>query len=149
MFRRPMLSALFALLLTVLAAPAGAQATARTPATVEYYYRIRWGSAGEFKRLYAKNHAPILEAMRQEGFITDIRVDEPVTHLAGGQRWDLRVTLVFRDGNAAIADPAYEKAAAAARARLYPDTATFRTEEAARFALLEEHWDVVVATIKP
>jgi hypothetical protein len=29
-------------------------------------------------------------------------------------------------------------------ARLYPDQATFRAEEARRFEILEAHWDVVL-----
>jgi hypothetical protein len=31
-------------------------------------------------------------------------------------------------------------------ARLYPDQATFKAEEARRFELLEAHWDVVLET---
>ena len=51
-------------------------------------------AAPEFKRLYEKNHAPLLREMQKAGFIRSMRVDEPFTHLAGGPRWDLRVTIV-------------------------------------------------------
>ena len=44
-----------ALCLAATALPAGAAAQQRGPAepvTVEHYYRIKWGRADEFKRLY-------------------------------------------------------------------------------------------------
>lgn len=115
------------------------------PITTEHYYRIKWGSAGEFKRLYKKNHEPILMELKKEGFITAIRTEEPFTHMAGGQRWDLRVTITFRDPAAAVVVGGdFDKASDAVKARLYPDTKTLEAEEAKRFSLLEEHWDVIV-----
>jgi hypothetical protein len=118
-----------------------------TPVTVEYYYRIKWGGAGEFLRLYRKNHAPLLEEMKKRGFIRGIRVDEPFTHLAGGPRWDLRVTIVFRDASAAMPDPEWDKQWASAMAQLYSDRDLFEAEEKVRFGLLEEHWDVVISEV--
>jgi hypothetical protein len=141
-----------ALLAFAPAAPtAAAQPTAaavQLPVTVEYYYRIKWGSGEEFKRLYDKNHAPLLREMQKAGFIRAMRVDEPFTHLAGGPRWDLRVTIVFRDATAAISDPEWDRLWNIARARLYPDKSAFDSEEDRRFALLEEHWDVIVNEVK-
>ena len=122
---------------------------APTPVAIEYYYRIKWGSSVEFKRLYNRNHAPLLAEMQRLGFVRSVRVDEPITHMAGGPRWDLRVTILFRDADAAISDPQWEVQWAAARARLYPDKKAFDAEEDRRFSLLEEHWDVVVAELKP
>lgn len=75
-------------------------------------------------------------------------VDEPFTHLAGGPRWDLRVTIVFRDATAAISDPEWDRQWGLARAKLYPDRAAFDAEEDRRFAMLEEHWDVIVNEVK-
>jgi len=141
-----------ALLASASAAPAAAQpraaASAHVPVTVEYYYRIRWGQSVEFKRLYERNHAPLLREMLKAGFIRSMRVDEPFTHLAGGPRWDFRVTIVFRDATAAISDPEWERLWGAAQARLYPDKKAFDSEEESRFALLEEHWDVIVNEVK-
>ncbi|HET9640520.1 MAG TPA: hypothetical protein VFP12_15075 [Allosphingosinicella sp.] len=133
---------------TAAAAAQPAAAAAQLPVTVEYYYRIKWGSSLEFKRLYDKNHAPLLREMQKSGFIRSIRVDEPFTHLAGGPRWDLRVTIVFRDATAAISDPLWDRSWGAAQARLYPDKKAFDAEEDRRFALLEEHWDVIVNEVK-
>jgi hypothetical protein len=73
--------------------PAPAPAAVSEAITVEHYYRIRWGSGEEFKRLYERNHAPLLRDMQAQGFITSLRTDEPFTHMAGDQRWDLRVTI--------------------------------------------------------
>lgn len=141
-----------ALLALAPAAPAAAQPSpapaAQVPVTVEYYYRIKWGSSEEFKRLYDRNHAPLLREMQKAGFIRSMRVDEPFTHLAGGPRWDLRVTIVFRDATAAISDPEWERLWAIARGRLYPDKKAFDAQEDRRFALLEEHWDVIVNEVK-
>lgn len=136
-----------ALALSAFASESVAQSVAAAePVTVEYYYRIKWGSAGEFKRLYKLNHEPILAEMQKQGFITAIRTDEPFTHMAGNQRWDLRVTITFRDPAAAVVvGGAFDKASDAVKARLYPDKKKLATEEATRFSLLEEHWDVIVA----
>ena len=120
-------------------------ATTSEPITTEHYYRIKWGSAGEFKRLYKLNHQPILAEMQRLGFIIAMRTDEPFTHMAGNQRWDLRVTITYRDPSAAVVvGGAFDKASDAVTARLYPDKKKLEAEEAKRFSLLEEHWDVIV-----
>lgn len=139
------------LLLLLSAIPLGAQpapapaATATVPITIESYYRIKWGSAGEFERLFERNHAPLLRELQKGGQIVSIKIDRPFTHMAGGARWDLRVTITYRDSAAALdTDPAGSALWKAAQARLYPDTARFDAEEARRFSLLEEHWDVII-----
>lgn len=131
--------------LLALPLPAVAQATAPAsePVVVESYYRIKWGGMGEFMDLYRRNHAPVLEAMKARGFITRIEMEQPFTHMAGGARWDLRVTVTYRDADAALG-PDYADAAAAEMDRLYTDVAGHTAQEARRFALVEEHWDVVV-----
>lgn len=124
------------------AAPA---APAMTPVTIEYYYRIRWGGMDEFRALYARNHQPILDEMKRRGFITRIETATPFTHMVGAARWDLRVTITYRGAEDAVGDgTGYGAAAEEVGARLFPDLAKFKAEEAKRFALVEEHWDVVV-----
>ena len=130
--------------LAATAAPAAAQ-TAGEPVTVEHYSRIKWGSAEEFKRLYKANHQPILEELRKQGRIVTIRTEVPFTHMAGNQRWDMRVTITYPDAaSAVVVGGAFDKASEAITARLYPDKARLDAEEARRFGLLEEHWDVIV-----
>lgn len=119
------------------------------PVTMEYYYRIKWGSAAEFKRLYDRNHAPLLVAMQKAGFVRSVVVEEPFTHMAGGPRWDLRVTIGFPDATAALPNPEWDRLWEAERKRLYPDKAGFDAEENRRFSLLEDHWDIVVSAVAP
>ena len=131
--------------LLVVATSATAQPSSAEPVTVEHYYRIKWGSAEEFKRLYRLNHEPLLTEMQKQGFITAIKTEEPFTHLAGNQRWDLRVSITYRDASSAVVvGGAFDKAFGAAKMRLYPDKKKLEAEEAKRFGLLEEHWDVIV-----
>ena len=140
--------AMIAAVIATFSGDAAAQSVAAAePVTTEHYYRITWGSAGEFKRLYKRNHEPILRELQKQGFITAIRTDEPFTHMAGNQRWDLRVTITYRDpSSAVVVGGAFDKASQAVTKRLYPDQKTFEAEEARRFSLLEEHWDVIVAS---
>jgi hypothetical protein len=87
--------------------------------------------------------------MQKQGFITRMEVEEPFTHIAGGPRWDLRVTIAFPDAASAIVvGGAFDKAFAATQARLYPDKAAFEAEEARRFSLLEDHWDMIVTPVE-
>lgn len=131
-----------------LAAPAAA-APVGNPVVGEYYYRIKWGSAAEFKRLYEKNHAPILRELQKQGLITRIETEEPLTHLAGGVRWDLRVTITYPDGSSLQTGGAFDQASEATVKRLYPDEKTFEAEETRRFSLLEDHWDMLVVAVTP
>jgi hypothetical protein len=137
-----------ALVLATFTSQAVAQVAAPSePVTTEHYYRIKWGSADEFKRLYKLNHEPILAELQRQGFITAMRREVPFTHMAGDQRWDMRVTITFRDASSAVVvGGAFDKAFDGVTARLYPDKKKFAAEEAKRFSLLEEHWDVIVFT---
>ena len=133
------------LALAILAPEAAAQHTKVEPITTEHYYRIKWGSAEEFMRLYKLNHEPILKELQKQGFITALRSDVPFNHMAGGQRWDLRVTITYRDPSAAVVvGGAFDQASDVVKTRLYPDKKKLEADEARRFGLLEEHWDVIV-----
>jgi hypothetical protein len=118
--------------------------------TIEYYYRIKWGQHAEFKRLYKKNHEPVLKEMQKLGFITAMKMEEPFTHLAGDVRWDLRVTLTYRDGTTAVGDEpgGYYETSQSILSRLYPDKKAHEAEEARRMGMLEEHWDVIVYPVE-
>ncbi len=79
-----------------------AQAQAPQQIRIESYYRVKWGGGAEFKKLYEKNEAALLREMQRLGFITELRIDEPFTHLAGGPRWDLRASITYRDAASAV-----------------------------------------------
>lgn len=121
------------------------EAAAPAPATIEGYYKIKWGAFDEFMALYEKNHLPILKEAKARGIITDLRIDVPFTHMAGGVRWDLRVAITYRSADAAlVTDPDFWTLFDEVETRLKADNPKFDEEEARRFSLLEEHWDVVL-----
>lgn len=132
----------------------GAPATAQTNAAhtqlshavaVESYYRVKWGSEDEFKQLYDRNEAALLFEMQRRGFITALRFDEPFTHVPGEARWTLRATITYRDAPSAVEiNGAWDQAWEEVRAKLHPDKKIFDAEQARRFALMEDHWDVIV-----
>ncbi|MGZ8311720.1 MAG: hypothetical protein ACXWU1_08385 [Allosphingosinicella sp.] len=138
--------------LIAIAAPLAAQPAPAPPSNlprpvpVESYYRIRWGSFWDFMEIYREHHAPVLAEMQRLGFITSVRTETPVMHMAGDQRWDLRVTITYRDpGAASGSDPAYDRAAQEASRRLFADQDAHLAAETRRFAMIEEHWDLIVA----
>jgi len=106
--------------------------------TVENYYKAKWGYAEEFLELYKKNHYPLLKKAIEKGDIISIRLDKPRLHSSEESRWDYRVTLVFKNVQAAF-DPnltePYKKS-------LYPDEEKLKKDEQHRFEILLAHWDV-------
>jgi len=126
------------------------QVPAAKPVVVESYYRAKWGSAEEFKKLYRKNEASMLIEMQRQGFIKDLRFDEPFTHIPGDSRWDIRATIVYRDAPAAVElGGAWDEAWEATSKRLRPDKKVLEAEEKRRFELLEDHWDIIVSSFDP
>ncbi|HUD94657.1 hypothetical protein [Sphingobium sp.] len=138
-----------ALLLSLLPlSPAMAQdggVTADGPLKVENYYRVKWGGMGEFLRVYHKQHEALLREMMRQGYISQVTVEMPFTHMGGSTRWDVRTTIVYKHGADGVgAGAAYKAAMAAAKARMFPDKAAFDAEEGRRGAVTEDHWDVVL-----
>lgn len=113
------------------------------PFTVEYYYKVRWGYAAEFIRLFRKNHVPLLLEQQRMGRIVEFRADQPFYHSVEEGRWDYRVTVVWKD--AVIAHDDFDPTEM--KRRLFPDEETFRREEQRRFELLLAHWDVVTEKV--
>lgn len=112
-------------------------AAANPPVTVLYFYRTRWGGHDEFVELFRRNHWPILREQLRVGRFTAVEMSTPRFHGDGRADWDILVSITFRDWAAME-----EHSDAEIAARLYPDQATFKREEARRFELLEAHWDV-------
>lgn len=129
-----------------------AQAQAPTPPkigqpyTVEYYYKVQWGHADEFLRLFKKNHYPLLKKELEAGRIISITIQQPQYHMPEQQRWDYRVTLVYRDAVTGNAENPDEQKLIQT---LFPDQDTFRKEEQRRFEILEAHWDLPVTRLDP
>lgn len=127
----------------IAAVSAQQNATAAEPYTVEYYYRVKWGHQQEFIRLFKKNHLPLLQDDLKTGRAVSVTAVEPVYHASEESRWDYRVTIVFRDVNAAHSTPDDEPIVK----RLFPDQEAFKREEQRRFEILEAHWDVPVKPV--
>lgn len=110
---------------------------------IENYYKVKWGYADEFIRLYKKNHYPLLKKAVEKGDLISITAEKPRQHASEETRWDYRITLVFKNVQAAF-DPnltePYKKT-------LYPDTEKLKKEEEHRFELLVAHWDVEVQPV--
>ena len=88
------------LLASLAAAPATAQtaAPADGPLKVENYYRVKWGGMGQFLTTYHKQHEALLREMMRQGYISEVTVEMPFTHMGGSTRWDVRTTIVYKHG---------------------------------------------------
>jgi hypothetical protein len=120
-------------------APAAATTSAQ-PYVVEYYYKTRWGTFDEFKALFRKNHYPVLMKEKGLGRILRVTIDYPVYHGTEDGRWDMRVTITFKDAATALAP--FDNSAILRD--LFPDKTKFDAEERRRFEILEAHWDLPV-----
>lgn len=110
---------------------------------VEYYYKVRWGQQQEFLELFRKNHLPVLRREVETGRILEFTAVAPRYHATEDGRWDYRVTIAFRDANAAAAPPLVEDE----MRRLFPDKEVFEFEERRRFEILEAHWDLPLVAV--
>ena len=120
-------------------APAAATTSAQ-PYIVEYYYKAKWGTFDEFKALFRKNHYPVLMKEKGLGRILRVTIDYPVYHATEDGRWDMRVTITFKDAATALAP--FDNSAILKE--LFPDKVKFDAEERRRFEILDAHWDLPV-----
>ncbi len=117
--------------------------TQTKPYTVEYYYKTKWGFAGEFLRLYKKNHQPLLKKQVEMGRILKLTLTRSRLHGTEDGRWDYRVTIVWK--NIQTTDDGFSEEKLARE--MFPDQDTYKKEEQRRFELLAGHWDMPVADI--
>ena len=62
--------------------------TANEAFTVENYYKVRWGYAAEFIRLWKVNHYPLLKKAIEKGDIIQVKAERPKLHSGEDTRWD-------------------------------------------------------------
>ena len=110
------------------------------PSIIEYYYKVKWGFADEFIRLFKKNHYPVLKKQIDMGRILQVTAVTPRFHNTEDGRWDYRVTIVFKNVKIAFSDFDSDSL----NRELYPDQETFKREEQRRFEILLAHWDLPV-----
>jgi hypothetical protein len=115
------------------------------PFLVEYYYTAKWGYADEFIRLFKKNHYPVLKKQIETGRILQVTAVKPKYHATEDGRWDYKVTITYKNLDAAFAPSGDE---ATIKKQLYPDQETFQREEQRRFEILRAHWDVPIESVE-
>jgi hypothetical protein len=113
------------------------------PFVVEYYYKARWGFAGEFIYLFKKNHYPVLRKEKELGRILQVTTASPKYHTNEEGRWDYRVTIVWK--NVSVAHDDFDSQSLIKQ--LFPDQETYKKEEQRRFEILLGHWDVPVVPV--
>lgn len=122
--------------------------TASTPFVVESYYRVRWGSEDESMNLFRKNHLPFVRRQLEKGVLLDVQFEAPREHQPEESRWDLRMTLVYRDAATAYRTDNIDEADYTAIVKNDEAEAVFNREEQRRFELLLAHWDVNVKRLE-
>ena len=113
------------------------------PYVIEYYYKAKWGHAEEFLALFKKNHYPVLKKEMELGRMLKVTMVTPRYHMTEDERWDYRVTIVFK--NAAIANDNFDSSGIIKQ--LYPDQEMYKKEEQRRFEILDAHWDLPVKDV--
>ena len=113
------------------------------PYAIEYYYKAKWGHAEEFLALFKKNHYPVLKKEMELGRMLKVSMVTPRYHMTEDERWDYRVTIVFK--NAAIANDNFDSSTIIKQ--LYPDQETYKKEEQRRFEILDAHWDLPIKDV--
>src|SRR6476619_3279951 len=71
---------------------------------VENYYKVKWGFAEEFINLWKVNHYPLLKKAIEKGDIISVEAEKPKLHSGEDTRFDFKVTIVFKNTDAAF-DP--------------------------------------------
>jgi len=126
----------------------GLMVTAAVPAveavpktfTIEFYYKIRLGYFDEWMTLYQRSHWPIMLAEIQAGYIQKIEIVRPQSSWPEPNRWDLRVSITYRD--VLVAHGVTSTGREATVRRLFPDIEAHERDEQRRFQLLDGQWDV-------
>ena len=124
------------------ASPLEAQrnAPATAPFVIDHYYRVKSGHFEEFFRLLKKNRIPLLKKEMDAGRIVRMDAVRPRLHSQEEHRWDLRLTIAWRDAATAWDDLDPSRFVS----ELFPDKATYDREEQVRLDLLLERWDIPV-----
>jgi len=85
----------------------------------------------------------VLQKQAEAGRILSLTAVRPRYHATEDGRWDYRVTISFKNIQAAFDSAGSEEIIKG----LYPDQETFKREEQRRFEILEAHWDVPIQDV--
>lgn len=111
--------------------------------TIESYYKVKWGYADEFIRLWKTNHYPLLKKAQEHGDVIGIKAEKPRFHSGEETRWDFRVTVTFKNVEKAFD----EELLTPYKKPLFPDPDALERSEQHRFELLLAHWDIETAEL--
>jgi hypothetical protein len=123
------------------AKPQAAEAPADEPFLEEWVYKVKWGHSEEFFEILKKYQLAILEREKHLGYVTQYTVYAPGLHTSEDQRWDYRVSIVFKNQGAAKHEEEVAR-------HLFPDQQNYRKEENHRWELVEAHWDLPVRVVE-
>ena len=104
---------------------------------VEWVYRVRYGFIDEWWDLFRKYEVPILDRAKELGFVLDYRIYHPQLHTDEASRWDYRVEITWRDGDASKHEEEIAQA-------LFPDGAARKRDDRRRWELTTNHWDLPI-----
>ncbi len=121
----------------------GSAATTQ-PETVEWVYRIRYGSHDEWFQIFRKYQVAILERQKQLGYVLGYTIWAPSLHTSEESRWDYRIVITRASHDA----PPGQSEAEVAK-QLFPDQAAFLRDENRRWDLTTNHWDLPIHQVNP
>jgi hypothetical protein len=121
---------------------AAASPALEKPYVVEWVYKVKWGHSDEFFDIFKKYQIPILDRLKELGYVTQYTVYRPGQHTGEDERWEYTVLIVYKNQAGSTHESEVER-------QLFPDRATLRREENRRWELVESHWDLPIHEIDP
>ena len=115
---------------------------AEKPYIEEWVYRVRYGYKDEWWKLFQKYQITVLDKEKELGYVREYSLYVPSLHMPEDSRWDYRLIIVFTSQSASTHGSEIEM-------QLFTDLPTFRKEEARRWELTANHWDLPIHLADP
>ncbi len=112
------------------------------PYVVEWVYKVKWGHADDYWRLFKKYQIAILNREKELGYVTSYTVYRPGLHTGEDTRWEFTVLITYKNQAA----PGHAREIAK---QLFPDQDAMKRDENKRWELVEAHWDLPIRAIDP
>ena len=74
-----------------------AAAAVEKPYVVEWVYKVKWGHSDEFFDIFKKYQIPILDRLKELGYVAQYTVYRPSLHTGEDERFDYTVLIVYRN----------------------------------------------------
>jgi hypothetical protein len=112
------------------------------PFLVEWVYKVKWGHADEFWKIFKKYQIPVLNRQKELGYVISYTVYRPGYHTGEDTRWEYRIVVAYKN----LASSRYGREVTK---QLFPDQATLNREDNRRWELTEAHYDLPIRIIDP